>query len=518
MELFKHLKKDLPASLVVLFVAVPLCLGIALASGAPLISGLIAGVIGGIVVGALSKSSLGVSGPAAGLAVIVLNAIDQLGAFEIFLMAVVIAGLMQLALGYAKAGIIGYYFPSAVIKGMLAGIGIVIALKQIPHAVGYDADFEGDLAFMQPDGQTTISELYNMLGYINPVAIALALAALVIILVWENILAKKHKIFTLLQGTIVVVLLGALYQFLATRFWPDMALSPDHLVSVPVTSSLADFSNLITYPDFSQAFNPQVWIVAITLAIVASLETLLCVEATDKLDPHKRVTPTNVELKAQGVGNLLSGLIGGLPVTQVIVRSSANIQAGAYTKLSAIMHGVLLLVLVVLAPTFLNLIPLSVLAIILIIVGYKLAKPTMIVQIYRQGKDQFYPFIITILGIVFTDLLIGIGLGLVVALFVLLHRSYRNSHFLHMEDKVNEGDKHKVKITLAEEVTFLNKAAILKELNNIQPGSKVTIDMSKSFKVDYDVLEIIDNFTKTAPEQDIEVALIGRGETATVDY
>ena len=518
MNLFKHIKKDLPASLVVLFVAVPLCLGIALASGAPLISGIIAGVIGGIVVGSLSGSSLGVSGPAAGLAVIVLNAIDQLGAFEIFLMAVVIAGIIQLVLGYAKAGIIGYYFPSAVIKGMLAGIGIVISLKQIPHAVGYDADFEGDLAFFQPDGQTTFSELFNMLGYVSPVAIFLALSALVIILVWENILAKKHKFFTLLQGTIVVVLLGALYQFLATRFWPDLALNPEHLVTVPVTASLADFTNLITLPDFTQAFNPQVWIVAITLAIVASLETLLCVEATDKLDPHKRITPTNVELKAQGVGNVLSGLVGGLPVTQVIVRSSANIQAGAQTKLSAILHGVFLLVLVVLAPTFLNLIPLSVLAVILIIVGYKLAKPAMFAHMYRQGKDQFFPFIITILGIVFTDLLIGIGLGLVVALFILLHRNYRNSHFLHMQDRVNGGDKHRIKIELAEEVTFLNKAAIMKELKNIPDNSEVTIDMSGSFRVDYDVLEIIDNFTKTANERSIDVQLIGRGDREVVDY
>ncbi len=518
MQIFKHLNKDLPASLVVLFVAVPLCLGIALASGAPLISGIIAGVVGGIVVGMLSGSSLGVSGPAAGLAVIVLNAIDQLGAFDIFLLAVVIAGLLQLIMGYLKAGVIGYYFPSAVIKGMLAGIGIVISLKQIPHAVGYDADFEGDFSFFQPDGQTTFSELFNMLGYVNPVAIGLALTSLVIILFWERVLAKKHKFFTLLQGTIVVVLLGALFQYLAQTYWPHLALSAEHLVTVPVTDTLADFGKLITLPDFSQWANPQVYIVAVTLAIVASLETLLCVEATDKLDPHKRITPTNRELKAQGVGNMVSGLIGGLPVTQVIVRSSANIQAGAQTKLSAILHGVFLLILVLLAPEFLNLIPLSVLAVILILVGYKLAKPGIFRHMYSQGRDQFYPFIITILGIVFTDLLIGIGMGLVVALFIILLRNYRNSHFLHMQEKVNSHDRHKIRMELAEEVTFLNKAAIMKELKNLPPNSEVTIDMTKSHRVDYDVLEIIDNFAKTAHERDIEVKLIGRGDREVVDY
>jgi len=518
MKLFKNIKKDLPASIVVLFVAIPLCLGIALASGAPLLSGIIAGVVGGIIVGSLSGSNVGVSGPAAGLAVIVLNSITTLGSFEIFLLAVVIAGFIQIALGLLKAGVIGYYFPSSVIKGMLAGIGIVITLKQIPHAFGYDVNFEGELSFVQPDGHNTISELFYMVNYISPNAFIVALIALLVILVWDNVLAKKHSFFKLLQGSIVAVVIGVLYQTVAARYWPDMALASTHLVNVPVSNSANEFFSMFTTPDFSQVLNPQVYIVAITIAIVASLETLLSVEATDKLDPHKRVTPTNRELIAQGTGNIISGLIGGLPITQVIVRSSANVQSGGQTKMSAIIHGILLLVLVLAIPDIINLIPLSVLAVILILVGYKLAKPSLFRHMYQQGKDQFGPFIITIAGMIFIDLLTGIGLGLIVGVIIILRRNYKNSHFLHMEDKINEDDDHKITITLSEEVTFLNKAAILTELNNIPPDSKVTIDMSRSIRIDYDVLEIIDNFTKTAPERNIVVALIARGDREVVDY
>lgn len=518
MNLFNHIKKDLPASIVVLFVALPLCLGIALASGAPLIAGIIAGVIGGIVVGAISGSALGVSGPAAGLAVIVLNSITALGSFEIFLLAVVIAGIMQVALGLLKAGVIGYYFPSSVIKGMLAGIGIIITLKQVPHVVGYDADFEGNLSFLQQDGFNTFTELSHMLDAITPSAVLVALLALAIIILWDNVLTKVHSLFKLLQGPIVAVVAGVVYQILTTNYWPEMALSSEHLVRVPMAESINDFMGMFTMPDFSQIGNLQVWTVAFTVAIVASLETLLSVEATDKLDPHKRVTPTNRELLAQGTGNIISGLIGGLPITQVIVRSSANVQSGGQTKLSGILHGIMLFILVVSIPNVLNLIPLSVLAVVLIMVGYKLAKPALFKHMYSQGKDQFVPFIITIMGLVFTDLLSGIGMGLLVGVIIILRRNYKNSHFLHMEDTVEGEHNHKIRITLAEEVTFLNKAAILKALNDISPGSKVAIDMSKSFRIDYDVLEIIDNFTKTAPEQNIVVELIGRGDREIVDY
>jgi MFS superfamily sulfate permease-like transporter len=518
MNLLKNLKKDLPASIVVLFVAIPLCLGIALASGAPLIAGIIAGVIGGVVVGALSGSALGVSGPAAGLAVIVLNSIADLGSFETFILAVVIAGIIQVILGLLKAGTIGYFFPSSVIKGMLAGIGIVITLKQIPHAFGYDATFEGELSFIQSDGHNTLSELFYMFNFITPSALLVAVLALLIMLVWDNVLTSKHPFFKLLQAPIVVVAFGVSWQLITSKYWPDLALSSSHLVSVPVSNSMTELLGLFTLPDFSQIYNVDVYVVAVTIAVVASLETLLSVEATDKLDPHKRVTPTNRELIAQGTGNILSGLIGGLPVTQVIVRSSANIQSGAQSKLSAILHGIMLLVLVLTVPAIINLIPLSVLAVILIMIGYKLANPLLFRHMYKQGKDQFIPFIATVLGLVFTDLLTGIAMGLVVGVLIILRRNYRNSHFLHLEDKLSEEDRHRIRITLAEEVTFLNKAAILKELNDIVPDSTVTIDMSNSFRVDYDVLEIIDNFTRTAADRNIKVSLLGRGERETFDY
>lgn len=516
---FKTFNKDFPASIVVLFVAIPLCLGIALASGAPLTAGLIAGIVGGIVVGSMSGSSLGVSGPAAGLAVIVLNSIEELNSFEAFLLVVVFAGLIQILLGVLKAGVIGYYFPSSVIKGMLAGIGIVITLKQIPHAFGYDADYEGDLNFFQADGQNTFSELFNMFDYITPAALLLSVLSFVVIMLWDKKLKNLLGAFKMIPASIVAVALGIGYQVLTTNIWPDFAISSEHLVNVSIVSSFDDFKNFFTLPDFSQITNPKIYVMAITIAVVASLETLLSVEATDKLDPHKRVTPTNRELIAQGTGNIVSGLIGGLPITQVIVRSSANVQSGGQTKLSAIMHDILLFAMVMAFPGVLNMVPLAVLAVILIIVGYKLANPQLFKFMYRQGKDQFIPFIVTVLALVFTDLLTGIGLGLIVGLFIVLIRNYRNSHFMHMQDKTDAKDHHEVSIRLSEEVTFLNKAAILKSLNKIPEDSDVTIDMSKSFIVDYDVLEIIDNFVKTAPERNIRVNLIGReNQVATLDY
>jgi len=514
--LFSNVKKDLPASIVVFFVALPLCLGIALASGASLFSGIIAGIVGGIVVGSLSNSSLGVSGPAAGLAVIVLNSIQSLGAFEIFLVAVVIAGVLQIVLGFIKGGTVAYYFPSAVIKGMLAGIGIIIFLKQIPHAFGYDADYEGDLSFFQPDGENTFSELIKMMDFISPGAVIVSVASLLIMLFWENILAKKHKIFNLIQGPFVAVAFGILYHIVSANYFPAYAIESKHLVSVPTPENFSGFISLFTFPDFSHILNSEVWVVGITLAIVASLETLLSVEATDKLDPLKRTTNANRELMAQGTGNIISGLIGGLPITQVIVRSSANVQSGGQTKLSAILHAIFLLISVVSIPFVLNMIPLAVLASVLLIVGYKLAKPSLFKQMFTLGKTQFVPFIITIIGIVFTDLLIGISIGLSVGILIMLRNSIKNSHFLHT--KIVDNGHHKVKMTLAEEVSFLNKGAILKELNKLPDETHLTIDMSKSVSIDYDVLEIIDNFEKTAVNKDIKVNLINRGEEQTADY
>ncbi|AVI51652.1 hypothetical protein C5O00_10960 [Pukyongia salina] len=507
--MFKNLKSDLPASIVVFFVALPLCLGIALASGAPLFSGLIAGIVGGIVVGSLSGSQIGVSGPAAGLAAIVLAAIATLGSFENFLLAVVLGGVIQLIFGILKAGVIGYYFPSSVIKGMLTGIGIIIILKQIPHFFGYNADPEGDFAFLQVDGENTFSGIIQTVKYISPGATIVALVGLGILILWEKVLSKKAKLFTLIQGPLVAVIFGIVYFVLTegTRF----GIASDNLVSVPAPEDASSFLAQFTFPNFSEITNPQIWIVAFTIALVASLETLLCVEATDKLDPQKRVTPTNRELLAQGTGNIMSGLIGGLPITQVIVRSSANIQSGGKTKASAIIHGFFLLISIILIPKLLNKIPLSVLAAILLVVGYKLAKPALFKKMYALGWKQFVPFTVTVTGIIFTDLLIGIGLGLAVGIVVILLKSYQNSHFLHIEDKSN--GKHKIKMTLAEEVTFFNKGAILKELDNLPEDTYLELDVRKTRYLDNDIVEILEDFSEKARNRNITIKIISeRGE------
>lgn len=503
--LFSSLRYDFPASLVVFFVALPLCLGIALASGAPLFAGVIAGVVGGIVVASISNSQLGVSGPAAGLTVIVLTAIQQLGSFEVFLVAVVLAGLIQIGLGFARAGIIGYYFPTSVIKGMLTAIGIIIILKQIPHAFGYDADYEGDFAFEQTDGHNTFSELLYMVDAVTPAAILISTISLSIILLWDLYLTKRHQFFKLVPGPLVAVVVGILYQSITQAFLPKWSLGNEHLVSVPVANNFKNFLGQFSLPDFSAVVNQEVWVVAFTLAVVASIETLLSVEATDKLDPYKRTTNTNRELIAQGSGNMISGLIGGLPVTQVILRSSANIQSGGKTKMSAIMHGFLLLLCVVAIPRILNLIPLSVLAAVLLVVGYKLAKPSVFKDVARLGWSQFLPFIATVLGVVFTDLLKGIGIGMVVAVIIILRNSYKNSHFIHKR-KTDDGDE--IRMTLAEEVVFLNKGSIKKELSRVKEGTKVTIDMSRSVHIDYDVMEIIEDFRSQAKTKNINVEII----------
>jgi MFS superfamily sulfate permease-like transporter len=504
--MWKNLKNDIPASIVVFLVAVPLCLGIALASGAPLFSGIIAGIIGGIVVGALSGSQLGVSGPAAGLAVIVLSAITELGAFDVFLLAVVIGGVLQFLLGVLQAGIIGYYFPSSVIKGMLSGIGIIIILKQIPHAFGYDMDFEGSLAFNQPDGHNTFSELYYMLGAISPGAVVITVLSLAILILWERPFMKKIKLFQILQGPLFVVIIGVVLNLVfANTSW---ALNFDQIVSIPVAENLSGFFSQFTFPDFSQWNNPAVYTIAFTIAIVASLETLLCLEATDKLDPYKRVTPANRELKAQGIGNVVSGLIGGLPITQVIVRSSTNIQSGGKTKLAAILHGVILLGCAMLIPHILNLIPLASLAAILFLVGYKLAKPVLFKQMYKLGWSDFIPFMVTILAIVFTDLLLGIAMGMVVAIFYVLYNNYNIPFVFEKDDHLS--DDGTIRIELSEEVTFLNKANIQRALSQIPEGSKVIIDASKTINIHHDVIEIIEEYESQAQYKNIQLKVIDR--------
>lgn len=503
--MFKHLNKDLPASLVVFFVALPLCLGIALASGAPLFSGLIAGIIGGVVVGGLSGSKVGVSGPAAGLAAIVLTAIGTLGGYENFLVAVVLGGIMQIIFGVLRAGIIGYYFPSSVIKGMLTGIGLIIILKQIPIFFGYDEESGWDLGFFELDGGNTFSELISILGNVTPGAALIGIVSLSILIFWDKVLIKKSKIFQVIQGPFVVVILGVLF-YLLTQGHKLLAITTKNLVEVPVPEDFASFIDQFTFPNFAAITNTEVWVVAFTIALVASLETLLCVEAADKIDPDKNVTPTNRELLAQGTGNLISGLIGGLPITQVIVRSSTNMQSGGKTKLSPIMHGFFLLISVILIPNLLNMIPLSVLAAILLIVGYKLAKPSLFKKMYQLGWKQWVPFIVTVVGIVFTDLLFGISLGLAIGIAVILLKSYQNSHFLHIEDKGN--GKNKIKMTLAEEVTFINKGAILKELDRLPPNTNLELDVTKTRFLDHDIVEILEDFAFKAKERNIHIRLI----------
>lgn len=513
--MFKTIKHDLPASIVVFFVALPLCLGIALASGAPLFSGLIAGIIGGIVVASISGSSIGVSGPAAGLAAIVLAAITTLGGlenggFEKFLVAVVLGGVIQILLGVARAGIIAYFFPSSVIKGMLTGIGIIIILKQIPYFFGMDKNPTGDFSFLQVEWNNLISGLLNSLnalfsGNISIGATIVGFIALGILLLWSNILSKKAKIFQLIQGPLVAVVVGIIF-YVVTQ-GGSLGLLEKQLVSVPVPDSFDSFKGQFSFPNFSAIADKDIWVIAFTIAIVASLETLLCVEATDKLDPDKNVTPTNRELIAQGTGNIVSGLIGGLPITQVIVRSSANIQSGGKSKMSAIIHGFFLLISVILIPTILNKIPLSVLAAVLFVVGFKLAKPSTFKSMFKLGWKQWLPFMTTVLPMAITgDLLLGIGLGLAVGIFVILFKSFQNSHFLHKEgENVNDG---KIKMTLAEEVTFFNKGAILKELDSLPQDSSLELDVTKTRYLDNDIIEILEDFAHKAKDRNINIKLV----------
>lgn len=503
-SLFGHLRYDLPASVVVFLVATPLCLGIALASGAPLFAGIIAGIVGGVVVGSASGSALGVSGPAAGLAVIVLNAITSLGAWPTFLLAVVLAGALQIALGFLRAGIIGYYFPSSVIKGMLTGIGLTIILKQLPYGLGYSASPEGAGRLAGAAGNTPALEA--MLAAVHPGAVVVTLVSLGILVLWERPFVKRRRAALWIQGPLVAVVGGVLLNEIFRAVLPSLAIAPSHLVQLPVPRTLSDMTALMTFPDFSQVSNAAVYTTALTIAVVASLETLLCVEATDRLDPLKRITPTDRELKAQGLGNMVSGLIGGLPITQVIVRSSANIQSGARTKRSAIVHGILLLIAAAAVPRVLNLIPLATLAAILFTVGYKLAKPALFASMYRQGWYQFTPFMITVAGILLTDLLVGIGLGMAVAVFFILLNNYRNPYFV--EDRAHRpGDT--IRLRLSEDVSFLNRATIMRTLNNIPSGAKVEIDASRSASIDHDVYEIIKDFGRRAEIEGIELTVKG---------
>lgn len=502
---FSNAGGDLAAGLVVFFVALPLCLGIALASGAPLFSGLIAGIVGGVVVGLLSRSHLSVSGPAAGLTAIVLGAVTDLGAFNLFLCAVLIAGVAQLALGFLKAGTIANYLPSNVIEGMLAGIGVIIILKQLPHAVGFDTDAAGNFSFLDTSGGATFGALGQALDFFTPGAVVIALVSILIMKVWEKVPALKR--IKVLPGPLVAVVCGVLLNEAFKAAGSGLAVGREHLVNLPVSDGLGGFFAQFTLPDPAGFTNQKVWTYGLTIAVVASIETLLCIEAVDTLDPHKRYTPPNHELKAQGVGNILNGLLGGLPVTSVIVRSSANVNAGAQTKLSCIAHGVLLLVCAAAIPSVLNMIPLAVLAAILVLTGYKLANPALVRRWWGHGWHQFVPFAVTVAGVVLTDLLVGVMMGLVVSVAFILRENQRSAYFFRRE-KYQEGDI--IHIHLAQEVTFLNKAAIKLTLEHLPPGGYVIIDASETAYVDHDVMELIRDFKEVkAPERGIRLELVG---------
>jgi MFS superfamily sulfate permease-like transporter len=495
-----HLHNDIPAGIVVFLVALPLCLGIALASGAPLFSGITAGIVGGLVVAWASGSQLSVSGPAAGLTVIIFNAIDKLGSYQVFLSSVVLAGLLQLALGFLRAGVIGAYFPAAVIKGMLAAIGLILILKQIPHAVGYDADYEGDESFAQSDAHTTFSELAYSLEAISPGAVIVSMVAILIMLLWEMPLFKRNAVLSLIPGPLAAVAWGVGYNLFSRQLIPDFAIAPAHLVNLPEISGLEGFLGQFRFPDFSHWANPEVYSIAATLAVIASLETLLSLEAADKIDPLKRVAPTNRELKAQGLGNLISGMIGGLPMTAVIVRSSANVNAGGRTKVACFTHGLLLLVSVIFASRYLNLIPLACLASILILTGYKLTKPKLFKEMYRKGTSQIVPFLVTIVAILFTDLLKGIAIGMICGLYYVIRANFQAAITL-----TRDGNHYLLR--LHKDVSFLNKALLREFLSRINEHGYVIIDGSRAQFIDQDILETIEDFVAAAPDDNITVEL-----------
>ncbi|MBO9658854.1 MAG: SulP family inorganic anion transporter [Chitinophagaceae bacterium] len=496
-DYFKSLSNDIPSSIVVFLVALPLCLGVALASNAPLFSGLIAGIVGGIVVGLFSKSHLSVSGPAAGLTAIVAAAIISLNSFEAFLVAVVIAGVLQVILGFLKAGVIGDYVPNNVIKGMLAAIGLILILNQFPHLLGDDSHFETDEGVPQDKGNI-FSNFIGAFAHITPIALLIGGVCLAVYFLWEKIVANKTGFIKMIPAPLVIVLLGV---GLNTLFQGNgSALKGEHLVIIPQASSAGEFLSFFKRPDWSVITSPAVWMTGVTLALVASLESLLSIEAVDDLDPYQRVTPTNRELKAQGLGNIVSGLLGGLPVTSVIVRSSANVNSGAKTKMSTILHGSLLLLCVAFIPAILNLIPKAALAAILIFTGYKLAKPSLFMNFYKKGWDSFLPFVITIVAILATDLLKGVIIGIGVGLFFAFRSNFRSAVFV-----VN--DQNKFLFRLRKDVSFLNKAIIKRKLEEVPEGSYVFIDTTRADYIDRDVIETIEDFMIAAPLKNIEVEL-----------
>lgn len=522
-----RLKQDFPASIAVFLVAVPLCLGIAHASGTPLLSGLITGIIGGLVVGALSKSPLSVSGPAAGLTAIVAAAAMELRSFEALLAAILVAGLIQVGLGLLKAGKIASYIPSAVIRGMLSAIGVILILKQLPHLMGYDAEDEGANSFVVHQNEiqaaatevakaakpahagisTTFSLIGDAIQHLQMPIFAIGLIAIVTMLIWDKTLGKRFK---MVPSSLIAVSLGTAIAVAFAALRPEWAPHLNHLVQVPVLHSFGDFISQTHFPDFSALLQPRVYGVALTIALVASIETLLSIEAIDKLDPHQRHTPTNRELMAQGAGNTLAGLLGGLPLTSVIVRSSVNQVSGGETKLSAMLHGAWLLLAVAFAAPLINHIPLAALAAVLIMTGYKLASPKQMLAIYRDGRDQFIPYLVTLVAIILTDLLIGVLIGMAVSGAFILYSHYRSEVF---EVKVT-GNVWQV--NCAENLTFLNKARILDLLDSIPDDTDVYLDTSRCKYIDHDVVEAIQTFRVQAEDRGIRLLSYASPELAQV--
>lgn len=502
-QLKSVLTKDIPSSVVVFLVALPLCMGVAIASDASVVSGLIAGIVGGIVVGLISNSHTSVSGPAAGLTVIVAGAIATLQSFEMFLAAVVIAGIIQLALGLFKLGILAQYVPNAVIKGMLAAIGLILILKQIPHAVGYDANFEGDFSFWQKDNHNTFSELFYMLDFLNFGAVIITLISLALLILWDKPFFKKLPLVSTIPGALVVVILGVVLNLFFQSSIPDFYLSKEHLVNMPNFESPVDFFTSLTHPDFSQLFsNLNVWIVAGQIALVASLESLLSIEATDKLDPENRITSPNRELIAQGSGNILAGLIGGIPVTAVIVRSSANINAGNHSKFSAVLHGTWLLLAVLFLGKYMNYVPYASLAAVLLMVGYKLTKPSLFIEEKAKGWSSLIPFVVTIVAILFTDLLVGVLIGIVTGVIFIMRSNSQNAYSVIREP-------NRWTFLFNKDIVFTNKATLKKDLLNIKPGTQIVFDTSKIDFMDADVKELLNEFIESTHHSDLEVKVIG---------
>lgn len=486
-KFYAHLGDNLSASIVVLLIALPLCVGIALASGTPIFSGIIAGVIGGVVVGQLSGSQLSVSGPAASLTFVVSAMIIKLGSFETFLLAVLIAGFFQILFGFLKGGIVGDYIPNAVIKGMVAAIGIILMMKQIPHLLGYDTDFEGDESFLQNDQNNTITTILTALKFLTPMAVFIGVISIILLMLWELFNRKRNKWIHYLPGPLIVVVVAILLNSYGTEVLQMLPLEQKHLVWLPVANNVHEFLSFFTFPNFHEIGNHEVWLAGFMLAVIASLETLLGIEAVDKLDPLKRVTPSNKELNAQGIGNIISGLIGGLPITSVIVRSSANVTAGGKTKQSAIFHGALILICATCIPFVINKIPLSAIAAILIVTGYKIARVTLFKEMFKRGLNQFIPFCITIIAILFSNLLYGIAIGIIVSIIFIIRGNFKSAILMIQ-------DNNQYLIRFRKDITFLNKAIIKQKLESLPNNSFVLIDVKKADFIDKDVIDEINDF------------------------